>query len=533
MSRVVENKLRTAGFVDSPLCDLSKKEGTSIGAGLAISMASNLTAEAGVDEFILKYRSLRELDKEAAWFRPMLNVVAKRLLGEVSWGLKMRLMMGAGLSIMDMATDIFVVVGYMGNEKTKGYGWSLLWMIGGCMVLQLVIVAGQNRKTPLKMLGEMMIVLTGLKPGFDAKNVCSGKEADEHSVVDAMTELVACKAVEMVCESIPGCVLQLYAILQSGDRSRRAVVSVAVSALTTGFNSASISFDFDVDPAMRKLAPDFYGYIPDDGRRTVIFACMVANSALLLLLRSLSAAMLMLAQKRYFVVYMTSDTALYLLQKVARGDFHYWFPIDGAFGLFVSLLIRVLGKTLVDFTGVVHWRHPYDLGGLYWTVNMFLALLASLVSVWIYTESGGEVSKKEVWTLVAYMVAGWLITFGLFLQLMKKGYQRTFFSTKTGKRHSMNYFLKGADDEMKSGVMGCNKHQWRPIREEVKTWVLNNWYKWVADKPIWFTEAWVNKVPREFIPDDEDQAKLEEIRKSGRRRSSAGNALDAARIYPS
>jgi len=54
----------------------------------------------------------------------MMNVVAKRLLGEVSWGLKLRVAMGAGLSILDMATDIFVLVGYMGNEETRGYGLS-------------------------------------------------------------------------------------------------------------------------------------------------------------------------------------------------------------------------------------------------------------------------------------------------------------------------------------------------------------------------------------------------------------------------
>ena len=66
--------------------------------------------------------------------------MAKRLLGEVSWGLKTRVAMGAGLSILDMATDIFVIVRYMGKEETKGYGWSLLWMIVSSMMLQLLLV---------------------------------------------------------------------------------------------------------------------------------------------------------------------------------------------------------------------------------------------------------------------------------------------------------------------------------------------------------------------------------------------------------
>jgi len=260
---------------------------------------------------------------------------------------------------------------------------------------------------------------------------------------------------------------------------------------------------------------------------------MVLNSALLLLVRSLSAAMLILVKKRYLAIYMAGDMAMYLLQKVARGDFHYWFPIDGALGLLASLLVRVLAKTIIDFTGVIHFRHPYELGGLYWTGNMVLALLASFASVWIYTKSdGAEVTKREAWTLVSYMGGGWLTAFGLFLLLMKKEYRRTFFSTKSGAQNTMNYFMKGADESVKSIVITDNKLLWRPIRGEVKTWVLGNWYKWVEERPAWFTEAWVNKVPDDFIPDDEDQAKLADIRMKGRLRSSSGAALGPAKIHP-
>ena len=69
MVRVVENELRTAGDVTSKLCSVSAKEGRKIGAGLAMALACNLTAEAAVDEWILKHRSLGELDRKEAWFR--------------------------------------------------------------------------------------------------------------------------------------------------------------------------------------------------------------------------------------------------------------------------------------------------------------------------------------------------------------------------------------------------------------------------------------------------------------------------------
>jgi len=244
MTRVVENKLRVAVVVETRLCDVSKQEGRTMAGGLAIAMASNLTAEAGVDEWVLKYPALTEIDKEEVWFRSMLNVVAKRLLGEVSWGLKTRVIMGAGLSLTDMATDVFVIVRYMGEEETKGYGWILLGMVAACMVIQLLVVFAQNKGKPWMLATEATIVLTGMKPAVDSYRVCIGQEMEEHHAFDAKTELVATKAVEMLCESIPGSILQLYALFNDkGLISRATVGSVIVSAMTTGFSSASISFE--------------------------------------------------------------------------------------------------------------------------------------------------------------------------------------------------------------------------------------------------------------------------------------------------
>ena len=515
MTGVVENKLWMSGDVKSKLCSVSSKEGETIGRGLAMAMASNLTAEAGVDEWIRRYRSLGELDREEAWFRPMLNTLAKRLLGDVSWGLKMRVAMGAGLSILDMATDIFVIARYVGTVETRGYGWLLLGMVVASMVLQLCVVLMQNKGKPRVLAKEMLIVMTGLKPAIDAGRVCAGQEMEEHHAFDAKSELMMTKGVEMISESIPGTLLQMYVLVKVRNASRATVGSVVVSAMTTGFSSASISFDFDVDPAARKHTSAFYGYVPDGGSRTVIFGCMILNSALLLLLRSLSAAMLMVVSKRYFVAYMAGDMALYLLLKVARGDFHYWMPIDGAFGLFASLMLRVCVKTIVDFTGVIHFRHPVEVGGLYWTVNMFFALLGSFGCVWF---GGGG---RTEWTLVGAASCAWVLMFGLFLLLMKKEYRSTFWSTRTGKEWAMDFFLLGEDDEAKQNVFGCNKKQWWAIREDVKEWVQENWWKWEEEKPLWKTEAWLAKVPSEFVPvEAKDGAKA--ARDRARRRSSFG-----------
>ena len=85
-----------------------------------------------------------------------------------------------------------------------------------------------------------MVVVTGLKSAVDAYRVCSGKKMEEHNVFDAKTELAFTKCAEMVCESIQGCLLQLYVMLKVKDTSGRAVMSVVVSALTAGYSSGTL-----------------------------------------------------------------------------------------------------------------------------------------------------------------------------------------------------------------------------------------------------------------------------------------------------
>ena len=88
--------------------------------------------------------------------------------------------------------------------------------------------------------------------------------------------------IELATESIPGCIMQIYVWLISPEEaSTFALVSIGISALTTGFASAMIAFDIDVDVPHRRNQPKFYGYIPDDnGLRGRCFTLMTLSSAL-------------------------------------------------------------------------------------------------------------------------------------------------------------------------------------------------------------------------------------------------------------
>jgi hypothetical protein len=198
MVRVLENKLRPSGDINTNLLNLGAMEGRKIGAGLAMAMAGNLTSEAAVDEWILRYPALKELDRAEIWFRPMLNVVARRILSDVGWGLKMRVAIGAFLSLVDMGSDINVILLYMGSPGTEGFGWVMLWMVVASLGLQLLTVYSQHRKNKWLLAREVLVVLTCLKAPVDAYRVIVDAEPEEHNAFDPKAELVVTKCAEMV-----------------------------------------------------------------------------------------------------------------------------------------------------------------------------------------------------------------------------------------------------------------------------------------------------------------------------------------------
>ena len=258
MLGVVSNNLRLSGAVNSRLLTLSKKEGRTIGNGLASILMGSTSPDLAVEEWILTFPATQELDKNLIWFRPMMNRCAMRLLAKVAWGAKFRLYTGAALSIMDLATDITTIYRFF-NKGKYGYAYANVAFIGVTLFLQWLTIFHQNRKRGLKVIAyESLILLSVTKPAVDAMRVASGEAQPENSVMDPQMELTFTKTIEMFAESIPSSVLQVHALLGSDEFSKQAVFSILVSASAIAFASTTISVDFDTDPVKRKNSPSFY-----------------------------------------------------------------------------------------------------------------------------------------------------------------------------------------------------------------------------------------------------------------------------------
>jgi hypothetical protein len=116
-----------------------------------------------------------------------------------------RRFVGAALSTVDMVTDVQVIVEYLNTPGKEAYAYPLMGMVGMCLFMQLLIVWGQTRKASrAKRATEILIVLSGLKPGFDAYQVAKGAEQTTGAAFDPGMEHTATKTAEMMAESIPG-----------------------------------------------------------------------------------------------------------------------------------------------------------------------------------------------------------------------------------------------------------------------------------------------------------------------------------------
>jgi hypothetical protein len=287
-------------------------------------------------------------------------------------------------------------------------------------------------------------------------------------------------------------------------------------------------YDYDVDPAKRKETPNFYGYIPIGLPRTIIFVCLTLNSSLLLLMRSFSVSLLLLKGTRYFVWFQALDFSFFLLYKLARMDFLHWFPFDGVLSVSTSLAMRVINKTIVDFTGSVQARASGELGGFYWLLDMFLTLLAPYAVIEFYFSS---TSTEDVWldestvrSILPLLTGSWVLIFFVFMLSMNPEYRSTFYSLESGNEWAMSFFLRGDTDAKRVKPLRLNKAKWKKIRPEMKEFVLSKWETWEEEQPDFFSHAFKKRVDDDMIP-PEELRKLLAAEGGKRRRSSVGEML--------
>jgi hypothetical protein len=440
------------------------------------------------------------------WTRPFFIELAQYSLSTSNFGLILRVCSGAGLSSVDLASDVFITYLFLTTEGMEEYGQMNAAIIGVTLGIQILIAHVQNNGKFGLFLKESLIIILGLKPAYDAWRVGMGVEPEEHHVFDPMFEMTFCKCVETVFEAIPSSIVQMYALLASGNSDKVAIFSILISGATTAFASVMVAYDWDTSPAKRAQNNKnimFYGFVPDRANpRFVCFAAMLLLTTAHTLSKTFSCALLAAVHKRWLVIYLAVDMFLYFAYKFARGDFIFGINTAGVASYVLSFIIRLGEKVMIDFCAMVQLRHPGQAGGLYWTASLIMAQISCFVCGGLYLKHAEDRDGKKLDPFTIYGTIGLLCCLFLtgsiaFLLVCNKDFLSSFFSTDDYSTYTRKWFLgiPEGDDEARAGVFSVHpKYRWK-IEAEIKAWTLVNWERFEREKPKFFTNTWIDSVP--------------------------------------
>jgi hypothetical protein len=522
ITAVAEQRGTAPTIVKAKLADLTKPEASKIGSLLKGEIIVHVNSHTAVDLWIMAQPILLELDSNHVWFRPFMYAVGLRIIKTSDWGMKARVMFGSGLSLFDMVSDIYMIYLFFAEDNTA-FAIATLSMIIFNMLVQLTLVfintAGMKRSTKVR---EVMFVLLCIKPGVDAYRISIDWEFDEKQKFEPLHEMLISKGGETATESLPASVLQMFALLKATKRSNAAIASIVISVLTTAFTATIMTFDYDLSPKKRAATPEIYGFVRTNAR-TVTLLLLFTSTVFHVTNKVLACGLVAAVSPSLLFKFLAADILSMVVIKVLRGDFVYASLPNSLAGLIVSFMERTFSKLLVDFTGFMQGRHPYEMGGAYWVWSMVITQLSALAAAWYYNVMNkgvvGGLDERTVWKIVGGISALWLISFIWLMRTIDPKYLPTFYQRMTAKQFTIKIFRNADTDEKKALIFKRSFHLWRSIEGEVRTWVHANFAKWEADKPAWWTEKLIQKIPEEVLTRDE-RASLFSGGKKERRGSS-------------
>jgi hypothetical protein len=533
-SSVVGKILRMkSSNVTSGALELTRSNAAGIGRGFTLVLLANTLSDAAVDEWVNKFPALLEVSEEFPWFKQMMEGIAAELLAQTPFGLKFRAYSRAAISMLDMVSDVYVANEMM-NDDQKKLATILLAMICANVLLQLMAVWLQNMSVKrtnnnMFLLRECLYVVTFVKPGVEANRVSLGQEKAPGAAFTMMEEMAYGRTIELFTEAVPGIVLQSISLIKSKKKSKAAVISLLISAASAALTSASITYDIDTSPVERKCDPDLFGVVPDTGRGEA-FTVMFSLSALQVIAKGNSVALLGVTSMPWLMYYLGVDMLLWLLYKVVTRDLIYFAPLPSIAAVPFSIIVRIMAKVMADFTGLQVLHIATQLGGAYFSFNMVMNFASVPVISYLYleyaeVETGGaeKLNATVLWSFSIGVVIVWAVLFGYFLTcIVAPKFRKSFWSSQTGWRRSESIFVDNADNERRIRIFSENVLLWSGVKEDVKAWTMANWESWEMDKPAWFTPNLIAGIPDEFIP-------LRFLAILGRARARRGSAAGSVR----
>ena len=187
--------------------------------------------------------------------------------------------------------------------------------------------------------------------------------------------------------------------------------------------------------------------------------------------------------------------AVFFVYKIARRDFFCWIRVEGVFGVLLSIVYRFFSKVIVDFTGCLLMRHPYECGGAAFTISMLWAQVMPFLALYF---SELDAMKNTITIFLICSFVSWLLLDIAFFCTIDLTYLSTFVGVNTASQYTQELFLTSAEDSAKFRSAFKKRASYTlPIHEEVKRWVTDNIGRWQMEKEDWFN---IQMIPDDMLP---------------------------------
>ena len=155
--------------------------------------------------------------------------------------------------------------------------------------------------------------------------------------------------------------------------------------------------------------------MPDLNRGSA-FAALFLMSAFQVIAKAAAVALIAVTSRSWLLGYIVTDHAVHFFYRVARNDAVFYAPMPPAASYILAPLLRVIVKTISDFTGSLVLRLPLFLGGSYWLFNLAMSQASVFVCVHLYLEyapgdGADKIAAGTLWAAAGALAAGWLTTF--------------------------------------------------------------------------------------------------------------------------
>ena len=153
---------------------------------------------------------------------------------------------------------------------------------------------------------------------------------------------------------------------------------------------------------------------------------------------------------------------------------------------------------------MLHFRHPYEMGGAYWLFNMAYTQVSVIVVLSIAS------ATRELWIIMIALAGSWLVAIVSLLVFSESGFKHTFYRPMRGFEYNRALFDTGID-EYRMRIFTDHRQYYSRYEDLVMEWLVEVWNDLHSKKPTWLTEDAIRKIPLDLIPNINHESVLREM----------------------